>query len=132
MELAVVVASLGILFVMLLPALAGTKSQSRITACAARFRQWAVSANLYATDHQDILPSGNTSGGGSYIWDVGINLCSALYPYGMDVPDWFCPMRPFEMDEANRWAVEYFGPSPTEHQRFDSILQNKLTRESVI
>ena len=41
-ELLVVIATLAILAVMLLPALAGTKTQSKTTACTARFRQWAA------------------------------------------------------------------------------------------
>jgi prepilin-type N-terminal cleavage/methylation domain-containing protein/prepilin-type processing-associated H-X9-DG protein len=103
-ELLVVIVTLGILAVMLLPALAGTQVQSKTTACTARFRQWAASANLYANDHQGWLPVFDPAGGGSYIWDVGTGMLNALYPYGMDVPDYFCPMRPAAWDAANTWG----------------------------
>ena len=103
-ELLVVLATIAVLAALLLPALAGTQSQSKVTACAARFRQWAASANLYANDNRGWLPSFNPAGSGESAWDVGTNLLNALYPYGMDVPDWFCPMRPAEWDNANAWA----------------------------
>jgi len=109
-ELLVVIATLAVLGVMLLPALAGTQSQSKVTACTARFRQWAVSANLYANDNRGWLPSFNPAGGGAYARDVGTNICNALYPYGMDVPVWFCPMRPAEMDAAQTWAAANLAP----------------------
>ena len=103
-ELLVVLATMAVLAALLLPALAGTQSQSKVTACKARFRQWAASANLYANDNRGWLPTGNPYGGGAFAWDVGTNLLNALYPYGMDVPDYFCPMRPNEWDAVNRWV----------------------------
>jgi prepilin-type processing-associated H-X9-DG protein len=103
-ELLVVIATMAVLAAMLLPALAGTQSQSKVTACTARFRQWAVSHNLYANDHRGWLPSLVPQGGGALAWDVGLNLCNTLYPYGMDVPVWFCPMRPNQWDAANAWG----------------------------
>ncbi|HLX96433.1 MAG TPA: hypothetical protein VKU37_11880 [Verrucomicrobiae bacterium] len=108
-ELLVVIATLAILAAMLLPALAGTQSQSKVTACTARFRQWAVSHNLYANDNRGWLPSLVPQGGGALAWDVGLNLCNTLYPYGMDVPDWFCPMRPNQWDAANAWGRTILG-----------------------
>jgi prepilin-type N-terminal cleavage/methylation domain-containing protein/prepilin-type processing-associated H-X9-DG protein len=108
-ELLVVIATLAILAVMLLPALAGTQAQSKTTACTARYRQWVASANLYANDNRGRLPTFNPQGGGGYAWDVGTNMINALYPYGMDVPDWFCPMRPAQMDAANQWARAHLG-----------------------
>jgi prepilin-type processing-associated H-X9-DG protein len=108
-ELLVVIATLAVLAVMLLPALAGTKTQSKTTACTARFRQWAASANLYANDNRDGLPVFDPAGGGSFIWDVGTGMLKALYPYGMDVPHYFCPMRPVAWDNANTWGQANFG-----------------------
>ncbi|HLX96431.1 MAG TPA: prepilin-type N-terminal cleavage/methylation domain-containing protein [Verrucomicrobiae bacterium] len=111
-ELLVVIATLAVLAAMLLPALAGTQSQSKVTACTARFRQWAVSANLYANDNRGWLPSFNPVGGGEYARDVGTNMLNALYAYGMNVPDWFCPMRPNQWDAANQW-VQQNAPLPS-------------------
>jgi len=108
-ELLVVLATLALLAVTLLPVLAGTQSQPKIAACAANFRQWAVSANLYANDYQDQLPSFNCSGGGLYAWNVGTGMCTNLGLYGLTVPFWFCPFRPNEWDAANAWANSHFG-----------------------
>ena len=115
-ELLMVLGTLAVLVVVVLPALAGTQAQSKVTACATRYRQWAASANLYAGDHQGYLPlrpsanSGdNPAGGGAYADDVAPNLPTMLYPYGMDIPDWFCPMRPAELDSANQWAQANYG-----------------------
>jgi prepilin-type processing-associated H-X9-DG protein len=32
-----------------------------------------------------------------------------LYRYGVDIPNWFCPMRPQTLDAANAWAQRNFG-----------------------
>ncbi|HLX96432.1 MAG TPA: hypothetical protein VKU37_11875 [Verrucomicrobiae bacterium] len=110
-ELLVVIATVAVLAAMLLPALAGTWSQSKVTACTARFREWAASANLYANDNRGWLPAFSPTGGGGFAWDVGTGMLNALYPYGMDVPDWFCPMRPAQLDAANQWARANLGRS---------------------
>jgi prepilin-type processing-associated H-X9-DG protein len=108
-ELLVVIATMAVFAVMLLPALAWTQVQSKTAACTARFRQWAASANLYANDHQGWLPTENPSGGASYAWDVGTALPGIMFPYGMDVSVWFCPMRPTALDAANSWALLNYG-----------------------
>jgi prepilin-type processing-associated H-X9-DG protein len=108
-ELLVVLATLALLAVTLLPVLAGTQSQSKSAACAANFRQWAVSANLYANDYQDQLPSFNCAGGGKYAWDVGTGMCTNLGLYGLTVPSWFCPFRPNEWDAANNYGLQHWG-----------------------
>jgi prepilin-type N-terminal cleavage/methylation domain-containing protein/prepilin-type processing-associated H-X9-DG protein len=99
-ELVVVIGIFAILSAMLLPAMCKAKSQNRVTACAANFRQWALSANMYAKDNQEWLPTFKAEGGGGGAWDVSPNMCNALAPYGMDVPKWLCPMNPNEWDNA--------------------------------
>jgi prepilin-type processing-associated H-X9-DG protein len=108
-ELLVVMATIAVMAVMLLSALAGTQAQSKTAACTARFRQWAVSADLYANDNRGWLPTANPAEGGAYAWDVGTAFPGMLDPYGMDVPVWFCPMRSEALDIANRWAQFNFG-----------------------
>lgn len=108
-ELLVVIATLALLAMMLLPALARSSSQSKSVVCAANFRQWAVSANLYANDYQDQLPSFNCYGGGKYACDVGAGMCTNLGFYGLTVSFWFCPFRPNEWDAANIWLSAHAG-----------------------
>ncbi len=75
-ELAVVIATVAVLFVLLLPALAGTKVASWRTECAANMRQIGTGLVLYTTDHNNKYPpacyfsSGNFPG---VSWDTCIN-----------------------------------------------------------
>ena len=110
-ELLVVIGTLAVLSVMLLPVLAGSRAQFKVTACAANFRQWAVSANLYANDNpNDRLPPFNWHwGGGSYLNDVAPLSISNLAPYGVTVPMWFDPVRPAEFEMAQARYQQIFG-----------------------
>ena len=108
-ELLVVVGTVGLLWLTLVPAFCQSRPVARTTACAANFRQWTVSMNLFAKDHLDWLFSSDPEGGGRYAWDVGTNMCDVLGAYGLTVPKWFCPVRPGELDAANRWANSQFG-----------------------
>ena len=109
-ELLVVFATLAVLSVIFLPALAGSRAQPQVTACAANFRQWAVSVNLYANDNLDRLPRFDWNGaGGSYVWAVSTNFISNLAPYGLTVPMWFCPVRPSEFDATEKTSELAYG-----------------------
>jgi len=108
-ELLVVVATLAVLSALLLPALAGSRAQPRVTACAANFRQWAVSVNLYANDHLDWLPRFDwNGGGGQYLNNVSTNMVTRLEPYELTVPTWFDPVRPDEFDAAEKTFEQAF------------------------
>jgi prepilin-type N-terminal cleavage/methylation domain-containing protein/prepilin-type processing-associated H-X9-DG protein len=92
-ELLVVIAIIAILASLLLPALARSKFQAKVTNCSSDFRQWAVVCNLYAVDFKDALPGFGVPNTGGYAWDVGTNMVMGLAPYGLTVPMWFCPVR---------------------------------------
>src|SRR5467141_1485322 len=49
-ELLVVVAIIAILASLLLPVLSRVKARARVTNCVSNYRQWAVSAGLYASE----------------------------------------------------------------------------------
>jgi len=127
-ELLVIVATLVVLSVILLPALAGSRAQPKITACAANFRQWAVSVNLYANDNLERLPRFDwNGGGGNYLWDVATNMIPGITPYGLTVPVWFCPVRPNEFDALQK---QYGKPIIT-IQDLEAALGNPF-RENII
>ena len=54
-ELLVVVASIAVLAVTLLPALAGTRQNSQVIGCLANQRQLAAGWIMYAQDNRDVL-----------------------------------------------------------------------------
>src|SRR5262245_27598263 len=51
-ELLVVVAVVGVLAALLLPALDRAKEQARTASCKSNLRQWGVTLNLYVGDYQ--------------------------------------------------------------------------------
>jgi len=104
-ELLVVIAIIAILAAMLLPALASAKFRAQITNCNSNLRQWNLVVNLYAGDNKDKLPTGDPSGGGSFAWDLGTNMCNQLIPYNLNVPMWFDPVRPAAFAAAQTWAA---------------------------
>jgi prepilin-type N-terminal cleavage/methylation domain-containing protein/prepilin-type processing-associated H-X9-DG protein len=55
-ELLVVVAIVGMLTALLLPALSKAKAKARSLACLNNLKQWGLAAHLYAADHGDYLP----------------------------------------------------------------------------
>lgn len=62
MELLVVIAVIGILSALLLPALAGAKQKMRKTKCISNLKQLGTAFLMYAGDHQDQLPPFNSGG----------------------------------------------------------------------
>src|SRR5579859_5074515 len=55
-ELLVVLAIIGILAALLLPALAQAKQKAQSTRCGANLRQWGLAYQMYASDDNDYLP----------------------------------------------------------------------------
>jgi prepilin-type N-terminal cleavage/methylation domain-containing protein/prepilin-type processing-associated H-X9-DG protein len=102
-ELLVVIAIIAILAGMLLPALARAKFKAQVINCTSNYRQWGITANLYAMDHRGNLPAFTMPMTGLNPWDVSIDMLPGLERYGLTVPMWFCPVRPLDFKDANDW-----------------------------
>jgi prepilin-type N-terminal cleavage/methylation domain-containing protein/prepilin-type processing-associated H-X9-DG protein len=107
LELIVVIAILGILAGLLLPALAAARARARTAQCASNLRQFGVALHLYAEDHGDAVPpnaDGHLDALGAkwvegWLGLPGPDCTNTLYlrrsllaPYlGTEVSIWQCP-----------------------------------------
>ncbi|MBN8249217.1 MAG: prepilin-type N-terminal cleavage/methylation domain-containing protein [Verrucomicrobia bacterium] len=105
-ELLVVLAVIGVLAGLLLPALLRARFNGKVTICLNQYRQWGIAANVYATDDgKGRLPSFRLPTNQlSFIepWIVAHEMVTNMASYGVGVPMWFCPTRP--MRRAGREA----------------------------
>jgi len=103
-ELLVVLAVIGVLAGLLLPALSRARFSSKVTVCLNQYRQWGIAAGVYATDDGKgrlpsfRLPTAQLSFIGA--WIVASEMVTNMAPYGVTVPMWFCPTRPLRFQVA--------------------------------
>ncbi len=106
-ELVVVIAIIGVLAALLVGGLATAQFWGRVASCSNNFRQWGIAVNLYANedpfgrlpayamrvsefgDYGDLLP-----------WMISREMGTNLGRYGVTVPLWFCPVRPYDLQRV--------------------------------
>jgi prepilin-type processing-associated H-X9-DG protein len=120
----VVIAILGILAGLLLPALHHSKMRARVTQCASNYRQWGIAATLYADDNKGNFPSFVLP---AYIgknpWDVSTNMVPSMHAYSLTVPMMFCPARPKDFQDGQAWCLANLDRSMVTMDDLNTYLQ---------
>ena len=126
LELMVVIAIIGVLAAMMLPAMGKAKLYTKVANCTSNYRQWGVAVSLYANeDELGRLPSFKMPRTGLNPWDVSVDMAPALETYGLTVPMWHCPVRPWEFTEANNWFKKTQKRSLTSVADLDQFFRSK-------
>lgn len=111
-ELLVVIAIIGILSALLLPALSAARERARRTSCLNQVRQFVLAAHLYAGDHEEWLPRGETDN--REVRDTHTAILSSatesnLLQYMQPLKSYDCPSlaKWFEVEDAWRVHPDY-------------------------
>lgn len=108
-ELLVVIAIIAILAALLLPALSSAKERARRTACLNNARQFMLAATLYAGDHSERLPRGETDVMGpdeSHTPVLSTNTANTLLAYAAPLKVLDCPNLTRFFEEKKDWRAQ--------------------------
>jgi prepilin-type N-terminal cleavage/methylation domain-containing protein/prepilin-type processing-associated H-X9-DG protein len=89
-ELLIVVAILGVLIGLLLPAVSGAREQSRKVSCAANLRNLGTALAAYAADNDRKLPV-FTDTCGAWLWDISFKTRDTIVKTGATRNSFYCP-----------------------------------------
>lgn len=119
----VVIAVVGILAALLIPAVLFGKFKARVTVCTNNYRQLTVAAALYAgSDSRGRLPSFELPTNSSqlekfhnlYPWLIGLPMLKAMETHGIAQPQmWYCPLRKGWRDASTTFQWKFGRPMAT-------------------
>jgi len=122
-ELLVVVAILGILAALLIPAVSYGNFRARVTICTNNYRQFALAAAMYAgDDSKGRLPSFELPTESSqllnfhnlYPWLIGLPMLKAMETHGIAQPQmWYCPLRKRWQEASATFEATFGRPMAT-------------------
>ncbi|HEX5220619.1 MAG TPA: type II secretion system protein [Verrucomicrobiae bacterium] len=100
------IAIIGILAAMLLPALGSAKERARRVQCVSNLRQTGLALQMYANDNAGRLPDCTTNHpafhGAYWPWDLHTNAVSQLELHGAVRNVLYCPSNP-DMNDERHW-----------------------------
>lgn len=100
-ELLVVIAVIGILAGLLLPALSSSKERARRLKCLSNLRQVNLALRMYADSDNDKFPQVTA---GSWAWDVPWKVGDSMVQNGATQRIFYCPCSGFsDQDNLNLW-----------------------------
>lgn len=102
LDLLVVIGVFVILIIVQFPALAGSKSQSRIAVCMSHVRQIAQACQIYSTDNNDKLPV--MVGSAVWAWDLPDPVAKAMLASSLTKKDFYCPGTEPRFTDKQNWA----------------------------
>ena len=122
-ELSVVIAILGILAALLIPAVSYGKFKARVTTCTNNYRQFALAAAMYAgDDSKGRLPSFELPTDSSQLvsfrnldpWIIGLPMLKAMEIHDIEQPQmWYCPVRNGWPESSATFQAEFGRPMAT-------------------
>ncbi len=122
-ELLVVIAIVGVLFMLILPAVASTRERAHTMSCLNNMKQLAMAALMYADDNDEAIPDASETELGNYIDNPDVYLCprdnaTPSYRYWSGTPE---SLLPAHVSGSFSEQILYIETDSTEDKEFITL-----------